>query len=377
MSSELSEPSEHESEEDGLRPDTVDSHDVRRPNAANAASQKLPVQELDPKVTGAVLLCSILALCRPSLLLLVLLVMGNLILAFVVATLCMYLRGKASPAPAPLAAVGDPHDEDGDIKAPVGLQQLLSPGWIRMREIIAQRDFQGVVKAVDLGDQPPEVTFVQSANAPCDDVVCFNVGLLLSSDCNTFVPPTVLIEVKLPGYSTPWTFRLKLLSLQITVQLYFWSWPPEGWGSGRPFSLIEGALCPEANPPLVRVALEAVSKSSLFEQFLSGCEPVASAVICSHVLPRFTGFQNRVILEEGRAQKKAKDSKAWQQKARRAGWQPRAEAAVESVRSSAIQDVHGRTCTRRYNAIYVIHLFAFICILMPLSFRVRCFCHCT
>ena len=168
----------------------------------------------------------------------------------------------------------------------------------------------------------------------------------LSADsANTPGIPYVQIEVKVPGYSVPWIFRLKLLALDITVQLYFWSWPPDGRGSGRPYSLIEGALSPEPfKPHTVKVALEGISESPLFEQFLSRCEPIASAVICSHVLPRFSGFQNRVILEEGKIEKDAEQrkkrrDKTWQQHARRAGWQPRAEAAVESVGTSAIRKI--------------------------------------
>ena len=200
-----------------------------------------------------------------------------------------------------------------------------------------QRDFRGVVTAVELGAQPPEVTFVRSANSPCDGVVCYNIGLNLCAECAAAPGiPYVQMEVKVPGYSNPWVFRMKLLALDITVQLYFWSSAPEGRGSGRPYSLIEAALCPEpAKPHLVKVALETISHSPIFESVLSRCEPVASAVICSHVLPRFTGFQNRVILEEGQAVAHIKktESAGWQQNARRAGWQPRAEAAVESVKA--------------------------------------------
>ena len=50
----------------------------------------------------------------------------------------------------------------------------------------------------------------------------------------------------------------------------------------------------------------------------------------SHILPRFTGFHQRVILDEAREVKE----NSWQQSARRAGWQPRAEAAVESAGTS-------------------------------------------
>ena len=332
-------PSEHEPSEDDTQDTLAEGESqsqIAMPNSS--LNGQSPAIDLDPKVTGAVVLCSILVLWRPSIFVVALLLLGNLLLGFVVVALCMHLRRREAGSGRAVASA-DQTNLEADVKATIGLQQLLSPGWTRMRGIVAQRDFQGVVTAIDLGEEVPEVTFVRSVEAPCEDVVCFNVGLHLAADAESKkTMPTVEMEVKLPGYSIPWTFRLKLLALDVTVQLYFWSWPPEGWGSGRPYSLIEGALCPEAsNPPAVRVALEAITKSSLLEQFLSGCETVASAVICSRVLPRFTGFQNRVILEEGHASapnQKTKDSADWQKKARRAGWQPRAEAAVESVGTS-------------------------------------------
>ena len=302
---------------------------------------------LDPKVTGIVLACSMFILWKPSLSLLLALLVVSIVLGFVVVTLCIYIR-QQTPSVKPSAPSSIKTDDDPtlDVTATAGLQQLFSPGWIRMRSIIAQRDFRGVVTEVDLGDQAPEVTFVQSEKPPCDDVVCYNIGLNLSADsANTPGIPYVQIEVKVPGYSVPWIFRMKLLALDITVQLYFWSLPPDGRGSGRPYSLIEAALSPEPfKPHTVKVALEGISESSLFEQFLSRCEPIASAVICSHVLPRFSGFQNRVILEEGKIEKDAEQrkkrrDKTWQQHARRAGWQPRAEAAVESVGTSEIRKI--------------------------------------
>ncbi len=302
---------------------------------------------LDPKVAGIVLVCSIFILWKPSLSLLLALLVVSIVLGFVVVTLCIYIRQQTpNVKPSTPSSIKTDDDPALDVTATAGLQQLFSPGWIRMRSIIAQRDFRGVVTEVDLGDQAPEVTFVQSEKPPCDDVVCYNIGLNLSADsANTPGIPYVQIEVKVPGYSVPWIFRMKLLALDITVQLYFWSLPPDGRGSGRPYSLIEAALSPEPfKPHMVKVALEGISESSLFEQFLSRCEPIASAVICSHVLPRFSGFQNRVILEEGKIEKdaeqrKKRKDKAWQQHARRAGWQPRAEAAVESVGTSAILQI--------------------------------------
>ncbi|CAJ1448103.1 unnamed protein product [Effrenium voratum] len=153
----------------------------------------------------------------------------------------------------------------------------------------------------------------------------------------------VQVAVPIPGYAAPWVFKLKLLLLEITVQLYFWSVPPAGRGSGRAYSLIEAALCQEpASKPQVKVALDPVSKSPLLENLLARCEPIASAVICAHLLPRFTGFPNRVILEEGQAVvAKAKEDDTWQQNARRAGWQPRAEAAVEKAVSEMFVEAGG------------------------------------
>lgn len=303
--------------------------------ADEKTSPESKLDQLDPKVAGAVLVCSLLVLWRPSFSLLLALLAVNIVLGFALVMVCSYIRQLGSFVRPSTAAADSP---DADVKSTVGLQQLLSPGWIRMRTIVNQRHFQGVVTAVELGAQPPEVTFVRSANSPCDGVVCYNIGLNLCAECAAAPGiPYVQMEVKVPGYSNPWVFRMKLLALDITVQLYFWSLAPEGRGSGRPYSLIEAALCPEpAKPHLVKVALETISDSPIFESVLSRCEPVASAVICSHVLPRFTGFQNRVILEEGQAvqaQIKKKESAGWQQNARRAGWQPRAEAAVESVKA--------------------------------------------
>ena len=299
-------------------------------------SPETPESNLDPKVAGVVLFFSLLLLWRPSFSLLLILLAGNILLGCALVTLCMYIQKLRPPKPSATAT-----DTSGaDVKSTVGLQQLLSPGWTRMRSIIKQRDFRGLVTAVDLGEQAPQVTFVQSEHPPCDGVVCYNIGLNLSADSPTNPGlPYVQISVKVPGYSNPWIFQMKLLALDITVQLYFWSLAPEGRGSGRPYDLIEAALCTEPSKHVVKVALEAISESPLFESILSRCEPIASAVICSHVLPRFSGFENRVVLEEGPATagatKTKKESTVWQQSARRAGWQPRAEAAVESVAASA------------------------------------------
>lgn len=311
--------------------------------ADEKTSPESKLEQLDPKVAGAVLVCSLLVLWRPSFSILLALLAVNIILGFALVMVCAYIRQLGAFVRPSTAAADSP---DADVKSTVGLQQLLSPGWIRMRTIVNQRHFQGVVTAVELGAQPPEVTFVRSANSPCDGVVCYNIGLNLCAECAAAPGiPYVQMEVKVPGYSNPWVFRMKLLALDITVQLYFWSLAPEGRGSGRPYSLIEAALCPEpAKPHLVKVALETISDSPIFESVLSRCEPVASAVICSHVLPRFTGFQNRVILEEGQAvqaQIKKKESAGWQQNARRAGWQPRAEAAVESAVGQMFSEAGG------------------------------------
>lgn len=328
-------------------------HPQREPSAkekvdtSGATTEKTSAESkldhLDPKVAGAVLVCSLLVLWRPSFSLLLALLAVNIVLGFALVMVCGYIRQFQLGSFGPSTAAAD--SPDADVKSTVGLQQLLSPGWIRMRTIVNQRDFRGVVTAVELGAQPPEVTFVRSANSPCDGVVCYNIGLNLCAECAAAPGiPYVQMEVKVPGYSNPWVFRMKLLALDITVQLYFWSSAPEGRGSGRPYSLIEAALCPEpAKPHLVKVALETISHSPIFESVLSRCEPVASAVICSHVLPRFTGFQNRVILEEGQAVAhiKKKESAGWQQNARRAGWQPRAEAAVESAVGQMFSEAGG------------------------------------
>ena len=300
------------------------------------SDQSAPV---DPRLAAAILVVAVLALWRPSTSFFLLSVAMNLALgAALILQGCYALRqrdliSKYLQQNSEASEAIEGQEAEVDVTSTCGLQQLLEPGWKHMRDVIGQRELKGILTHIELGDKSPQVTFVRSVKSPCEGVVSFDVGLqlLASSTC-----PLVQLEVPVPGYSDPWIFQIQLLQLDLTAQLYFWSVPPEGRGSGRSYSLIEAALSPDPpKPPTVSVALKAVSTSKVLEQVLYRCEHVASAVICSHVLPRFTGFDQRVILEEGRArQADSKDSMAWQQQARRAGWQPRAEAVVESVRSS-------------------------------------------
>ncbi|CAE7312509.1 DNAH7 [Symbiodinium natans] len=315
------------------------------------AQDSRPHGNIDPKLAAAVLIFAVLALWRPAVWMFLISVAMNLALGCALVLQASYAQRQrtllsrcfensersstrsespGSPESPGSSGSSEAGGMDADVTSTCGLQQLLDPGWRHMREVIGHRDLKGILTQIELGDKSPRVTFVRSVNSPCEGVVCFDVGLqlLASSSC-----PFVQLEVPVPGYSDPWIFHMQLLQLDLTVQLYFWSAPPEGRGSGRSYSLIEAALSPEPpKPPMISVALKAVSSSSMLEQVLCKCEHVASAVICSHVLPRFTGFEHRVILEEGRA-RQAIDSTAWQQCARRAGWQPRAEAVVESAPS--------------------------------------------
>ena len=178
--------------------------------ADEKTSPESKLDQLDPKVAGAVLVCSLLVLWRPSFSLLLALLAVNIVLGFALVMVCSYIRQLGSFVRPSTAAADSP---DADVKSTVGLQQLLSPGWIRMRTIVNQRHFQGVVTAVELGAQPPEVTFVRSANSPCDGVVCYNIGLNLCAECAAAPGiPYVQMEVKVPGYSNPWVFRMKLLA---------------------------------------------------------------------------------------------------------------------------------------------------------------------
>ena len=212
---------------------TSDSADSVAKESAKSPTEKGTLS-LDPKLTGAVLIASLLALWRPSWLLLLILLLGNVILGFTVAALCIYVQRMPPRLPSERR---DAASED--VQSTVGLQELLTPAWALMRSIIARRDFKGLVTAVHLGPAP-QVQSVRSAVKPCEDVVCYDVGLeLLSEDSEAAL--YVQLEVKVPGAS-PWVFRLKLLELHVTAQLYFWSSPPEGRGNGRPYSLVEGAL---------------------------------------------------------------------------------------------------------------------------------------
>ena len=211
-----------------------DSVDLRPHELAKSPESEKGSLSLDPKLTGAVLITSLLALWRPSWLLLLILLLGNAVLGFIVAALCIYVQRMPPRLPSERR---DAASED--VPSTLGLQELLTPAWASMRSIVARRDFKGVVTLVDLGPAP-QVQSVRSAPSPCEDVVCYDVGLELL--CEESEAPYVQLEVKMPMNSSPFVFRLKLLELRVTAQLYFWSSPPEGRGNGRPYSLVEGAL---------------------------------------------------------------------------------------------------------------------------------------
>ena len=327
-------PSEASAEESPIPPALQTAMSCTQDEDESASAQKGAHAKIDPALAAAVLIFAVLALWRPALWMFLISIAGNVVLAIALVVQASYAqrqRNMLSKYFERSSETSESIELEADVSSTCGLQQLLEPGWKHMREVIREREHTGILTQIELGDKSPQVTSVRSVKSPHEGVVCFDVGLqLASSKC-----PFVRLEVPIPGYSDPWIFQMQLLQLDVTVQLYFWSAPPEGRGSGRSYSLIEAALSPEPEkPPMVSVALKAVSKSKVLEQVLCKCEHVASAVICSHVLPRFTGFDHRVILEEGRA-RKTSESTAWQQSARRAGWQPRAEAVVESAVSLA------------------------------------------
>jgi hypothetical protein len=122
-------------------------------------------------------------------------------------------------------------------------------------------------------------------------------------------------------------------------QLFFWSKPPEGRGNGKMYSLVEGALAPNASTPVVELELQAVTPSPLLERMLPYLQQVAASAFEASLLPRITGFSKRVVVEETRPRNRTAQSGEddWQSTARRAGWMPRSEAELEGFAGDMVR----------------------------------------
>jgi len=217
-----------------------------------------------------------------------------------------------------------------------GLRPFLEQAWPFAVEWAAARaGGEGIVKQVNLSKTVPKVVAVRSATTPAveapSSLVCYDLDILWTSSDD---PSTAELHFKVPGLVEPVAIRLLLHRFECTAQLYAWCMPPDGRGSGYPYSLIELAIAPGApRPPFVLVDIEAVTPSTFLGRWLPQLRHVASAVIVSHLLPRLMGFENRVVFDESppRKQQDADASLEWQSAARRAGWVSRAEAELEGV----------------------------------------------
>ena len=180
----------------------VDSpSEVRGPEDDGGQRSGAAPMKVDPTVAAAVLVVALLALWRPTISLFLVSVAVNVALAGAMILQASYAQRQRDVLNAHLqrsqTSDGTEVEAEADVRSTDGLQQLLEPGWKHMREVIGQRELNGILTQIELGDTSPQVTSVRSVGAPRDGVVCFDVGLELkaSSRC-----PLVQLEIPIPGY---------------------------------------------------------------------------------------------------------------------------------------------------------------------------------
>jgi len=232
---------------------------------------------------------------------------------------------RAWPVPQERSDVGD----GPALGAAAGLQRLVNAAWAGARDAVAQAEFVGTVRRVELSETLPRVVAVREAESPADRVVCYEIDAAWHDGATLLA---VDLDIKLLG-----TLRIKLMGLESTVQFYCWSLPPTGRGDGTPYSLIEASFSSAPpRPPVVAVELEAGESSALLKRMIPQLQQVAAAVVDEILLPRLTGFQHRLavvevpVTEQHEAGEDGTDE-SWQKAARRAGWLPRAEAELENA----------------------------------------------
>jgi len=279
-----------------------------------------------PVESAALMLAGALLLAFPTTWLLAASVALNLALGFAVRLLSQQaaLREEENRRPhvKPCDATA------GSLLATAGLQHLMDESWEALRTWLGAREFEGIVRRVDIGERPPVLTSVRTTAAPALGVTCYDVDVALGP--SEGLPLVVDIDVPLAGRASLVALRLSLTRFEGTVQFYFWSTPPPGRGNGRPYSLIEAALASEPSLPLeIAVQAEGLSQSVVLNQILPTMQQVAAAAIKTHLLPGITGFHRRVVVIEAREGEAVTTATSWQDEARRAGWFPRAEAELE------------------------------------------------
>jgi len=214
----------------------------------------------------------------------------------------------------------------------IASQPLVNEFWPWLRGYFSRAKFHSAVSNVELGDKPVQIHAIRIAEPPVPGIVCFDVDI---SMCGGQVLPSADIKLKLPGLH-PFQIRVSVVRFEATVQGYGWSEIPKGRGNGQPYSLIEGALSPQApRPPVIHLYISSVNKSKTLSRLLPVLRPIISAVIESSVLPRLTGFKRRIKVQENLPPPTVGDA-SWEAAARRAGWVSRAEVEIDGALAEVV-----------------------------------------
>lgn len=286
----------------------------------------------------------------------------NVFLAGVVLALCQRTAqletrlGLNAPArnAGPTGQNGAAEDGDGIAAATAAevLQQLVGGAWAFSQRVASRLQPRGIVKSVLLGQAPPAILAVLPGAAPERGVCCLDVELVWGALPDPAAPKRPPLETAAFAIELqkPWHMRIWVMRFEAIVQFYCWGTPPEGRGRDFPYTLIEAALAPDTpRPPVVVVQLEALEDSTILQRLLPHLQQAAVAVLESRVVPRLTGWDNRVTVEERRPDVRsaslaqaAEGEMDWQREARRAGWLPRFEAELEGAVVDLVRNAGGK-----------------------------------